>query len=172
MIDILTTKLYIPKARHNLVPRTRLIKRLQTGTEHKLTLISAPPGFGKTTMLSEWILQSERCVTWVSLDEGDNDPVRFLSYFLTGDPPDPIACEALLGLARITYQWNDLESAQQYGQQCLQLTRRMEADCGSCSSGCGSSPRDLTLLRLFLRLPERAARQNHWYPCRIQQFRE
>jgi LuxR family maltose regulon positive regulatory protein len=46
---------------------------------------------------------------------------------LTGDPPDPIACEAYLGLARITYQWNDLDSAQQHGQQCLQLTRQMES---------------------------------------------
>jgi LuxR family transcriptional regulator, maltose regulon positive regulatory protein len=46
---------------------------------------------------------------------------------LTGDPPDPIACEAYLGLARIAYQWNDLDSAQQHGHQCLQLTRRMES---------------------------------------------
>jgi LuxR family transcriptional regulator, maltose regulon positive regulatory protein len=46
---------------------------------------------------------------------------------LSGDPPDPIACEAFLGLARISYQWNDLDTAQQYGQQCLQLTRQMES---------------------------------------------
>ncbi len=46
---------------------------------------------------------------------------------LAGDPPDPIACEAYLGLARITYQWNDLDTAQQHGQQCLQLTRQMES---------------------------------------------
>ena len=54
---------------------------------------------------------------------------------LTGDPPDPIACEAFLGLARISYQWNDLDTAEEYGQQCLQQTRRMEsvetfASCG------------------------------------------
>src|SRR6185312_7177300 len=46
---------------------------------------------------------------------------------LAGDPPDPIACEAYLGLARICYEWNDLESAQQHGQQCLRLTRQMES---------------------------------------------
>src|SRR5581483_7548877 len=46
---------------------------------------------------------------------------------LTGDPPQPIACEAYLGLARICYQWNDLDAAQQYGQHCLQLTRQMES---------------------------------------------
>jgi LuxR family maltose regulon positive regulatory protein len=47
-----------------------------------MTLITAPAGYGKTTMLSEWIPQSERCVTWVSLDDGDNDPVRFWAYFI------------------------------------------------------------------------------------------
>ena len=46
---------------------------------------------------------------------------------LAGDPPRPIACEAHLGLARISYQWNDLDAAQQHGQQCLQLTRQMES---------------------------------------------
>jgi LuxR family maltose regulon positive regulatory protein len=46
---------------------------------------------------------------------------------LAGDPPDPIACEAYLGLARITYQWNDLDTAEQHGQQCLHLTRQMES---------------------------------------------
>jgi len=59
-----------------------LIEQLNEGLHRKLTLISAPVGYGKTTMLSEWIPQSERCVTWVSLDDGDNDPVRFWSYFI------------------------------------------------------------------------------------------
>jgi LuxR family maltose regulon positive regulatory protein len=81
---ILATKLYIPPPRPQLVPRPRLIERLNEGLSsgRKLTLISAPVGYGKTTMLSEWIPQSERCVTWVSLDEGDNDPVRFWGYFI------------------------------------------------------------------------------------------
>ena len=53
------------------------------GLEKKLTLIAAPAGFGKTTLLSEWIPQSPRCVTWLSLDEADNDSTRFWAYFIT-----------------------------------------------------------------------------------------
>jgi LuxR family transcriptional regulator, maltose regulon positive regulatory protein len=83
MSDILTTKLYIPRTRPNLVLRPRLTKKLLTGMDRKLTLICAPAGFGKTTVLSEWIPQSDRCVTWVSLDEGDNDPARFWVYFVS-----------------------------------------------------------------------------------------
>src|SRR3990172_2566508 len=79
---ILATKLYIPPPRPKVVLRPRLIERLNEGLHRKLTLISAPVGYGKTTMLSEWIPQSERCVTWVSLDDGDNDPVRFWAYFI------------------------------------------------------------------------------------------
>src|SRR5512147_3200847 len=76
---ILATKLYIPRPRPNVVHRLRLIERLNEGhpAGRKLTLISAPAGYGKTTLLSEWIPQSERCVTWVSLDDGDNDPLQF-----------------------------------------------------------------------------------------------
>ena len=81
---LLTTKLYIPPVRLGLVSRPRLVERLNRGLGCKLTLISAPAGFGKTTLLSEWISQSQRCVCWVSLDEGDNDPTRFWSYFITG----------------------------------------------------------------------------------------
>src|SRR3990172_12725519 len=80
--SILATKLYIPPPRPKVVPRPRQIERLNDGLHRKLTLISAPVGYGKTTMLSEWIPQSERCVTWVSLDDGDNDPVRFWAYFI------------------------------------------------------------------------------------------
>src|SRR6266540_4001935 len=80
---LLTTKLYLPPARSHLVPRPRLIERLNAGLTRRLTLISAPAGFGKTTMLSAWIPQSARCVAWVSLDEGDNDPTRFWSYFIS-----------------------------------------------------------------------------------------
>ena len=82
--QLLTTKLYLPPVRANLVVRPRLTQRLDEGLTHKLTLISAPAGFGKTTLLSEWIPHSEWCVTWVSLDEGDNDPTRFWSYFIAG----------------------------------------------------------------------------------------
>jgi LuxR family maltose regulon positive regulatory protein len=81
---ILATKLYIPRPRPNVVHRSRLIERLEEErpSGRKLTLISAPAGYGKTTLLSEWIPQSERCVTWVSLDDGDNDPLRFWAYFI------------------------------------------------------------------------------------------
>jgi len=81
-IPILATKLYIPPARPRVVLRSRLIERLNEGLHGKLTLISAPAGYGKTTLLSEWIPQSKRCVTWVSLDDGDNDPLRFWAYFI------------------------------------------------------------------------------------------
>jgi len=60
-----------------------LTERLNTGLDKKLTLIAAPAGFGKTTLLSEWIPQSPRCVTWFSLDEGDNDLTKFWAYFIS-----------------------------------------------------------------------------------------
>lgn len=79
---ILATKLYIPPLRSKVVRRRRLIERLNEGLHGKLTLISAPAGFGKTTLISEWIAQSERPTAWLSLDEGDNDPARFLAYLI------------------------------------------------------------------------------------------
>lgn len=91
--SILVTKFFVPPSRSKLVPRPRLIERLDKSLHHKLTLISAPAGFGKTTLVTEW-LDSLRLdaktvkndgnrIGWVSLDEGDNDPVRFLTYFIT-----------------------------------------------------------------------------------------
>ena len=80
--SLLTTKLYIPPPRPNLVPRPRLIERLNAGLHGKLTLISAPAGFGKTTLLSEWVASCKCPVAWLSLDEGDNDPARFWAYFV------------------------------------------------------------------------------------------
>ena len=99
---ILATKLYIPPLRPNLVLRPRLIERLNAGLHRKLTLISAPAGFGKTTLVSAWIHQNAELgmrnaeyqntpysafrtpnsVAWLSLDEGDNDPARFLAYLV------------------------------------------------------------------------------------------
>jgi LuxR family maltose regulon positive regulatory protein len=79
---LLTTKLYIPPIQPELEPRPRLVERLQEGLHRKLTLISAPAGFGKTTLLSEWAAQLKRPIAWLSLDEGDNDPVRFLAYLV------------------------------------------------------------------------------------------
>jgi LuxR family maltose regulon positive regulatory protein len=83
MNELLSTKLFIPRPRTNLVPRPRLVEYLNAGLDKELTLISAPAGFGKTTLLSEWIPQSPRCVTWLSLDEGDNDSTRFWAYFIS-----------------------------------------------------------------------------------------
>jgi len=79
---ILATKLYIPAPRPKVVLRPRLIERLNEGLHRKLTLISAPAGFGKTTLVSEWVAGCERPVAWLSLDEGDNDSTRFLVYLV------------------------------------------------------------------------------------------
>src|SRR5579863_5838771 len=77
---MLATKLYIPPLRPDVVSRTRLIKRLNEGLNRKLILISAPAGFGKTTLVSEWLANCGRPAAWLSLDEEDNDPTRFLTY--------------------------------------------------------------------------------------------
>ncbi len=85
---VLATKLFIPPVRPELVPRARLVERLNTGMARKLTIVSAPAGYGKTTLLNEWIHQGGTGTTptlpvaWLSLDEGDNDPSRFLAYLI------------------------------------------------------------------------------------------
>ena len=79
---LLLTKLYVPLPRPNSVHRPRLIERLNEGMHCKLTLISAPAGFGKTTLVSEWVADCERQIAWLSLDKGDNDPQRFLTYLV------------------------------------------------------------------------------------------
>jgi transcriptional regulator with XRE-family HTH domain len=83
---LLTTKLTIPQARPVLVPRPRLTDRLHAGLQGPLTLVAAPAGYGKTTLLSAWRATpagSAVPLAWVSLGAGDNDPVRFWSYILT-----------------------------------------------------------------------------------------
>ncbi len=86
---LLTTKLYIPPPRANLVSRPRLVQRMDEGLRlrHKLTLVSAPAGFGKTTLITEWILGSPREIAWLSVDEGDNDPVQLLHYLIAALQP-------------------------------------------------------------------------------------
>jgi LuxR family transcriptional regulator, maltose regulon positive regulatory protein len=84
--SLVFTKLRPSQARPNLVARPQLTARLEREAGRKLTLISAPAGFGKTTLLVEWLKGREdgdRSVAWVSLDEGDSDPVRFLSYLVS-----------------------------------------------------------------------------------------
>ncbi len=83
---ILATKLYIPPPRAKIVLRPRLIERLNeclsSSRTPGVTLISAAAGFGKTTLVSEWVAGCGSPVAWLSLDEGDNDPVRFISYLV------------------------------------------------------------------------------------------
>jgi LuxR family maltose regulon positive regulatory protein len=81
-VPILKTKLNIPQMQPRIVSRPRLSSILNEGLSCKLTLISAPAGFGKTTALLEWIEHQERPVGWISLDEDDNDLIRFLTYFI------------------------------------------------------------------------------------------
>jgi len=90
--SILVTKLFIPATRPELVTRPRLIERLDDGLNRKLALVSAPAGFGKTTLVSEWVgnlglvsankYRGIYKTAWLSLDEGDNDLARFLVYLI------------------------------------------------------------------------------------------
>jgi LuxR family maltose regulon positive regulatory protein len=81
---LLTTKLYIPPVRPDLVSRPRLLRWLNKGLRQgrRLSLVSAPAGYGKTTLLSEWAATCGRLVAWLALDSGDNDPARFLAYLI------------------------------------------------------------------------------------------
>jgi LuxR family maltose regulon positive regulatory protein len=79
---LLSTKLYIPPPRPDLVARPRLIERLEAGTRGKLTLVSAPAGYGKSTLVSEWIARSNVPTAWLSLDASDNDIAQFFSYLI------------------------------------------------------------------------------------------
>jgi len=79
---ILNTKLYIPPSRPYAVLRPRLSEQLTVGLQGKLTLISAPAGFGKTTLLSEWVAACEEPAAWLSLDEEHSDPTSFFVYFV------------------------------------------------------------------------------------------
>jgi LuxR family transcriptional regulator, maltose regulon positive regulatory protein len=79
---LLATKLYIPPPRQHVVRRSRLTERLNAGLHRKLTLISAPAGFGKSTLVSAWVTECGQPAAWLSLDAGDSDPVRFLTYLV------------------------------------------------------------------------------------------
>jgi LuxR family maltose regulon positive regulatory protein len=84
--NLLATKLFVPPARANLVVRQRLFERVEAGLQQKLTLVAAPAGFGKTTLLSAWRATAAGSALpfgWVSLDRADNDPLRFWSYVIT-----------------------------------------------------------------------------------------
>lgn len=78
--QVLATKLFAPPPRPELVPRPRLVERLNEASKVKLTLVSAPAGFGKTTLVSSWSAASTLPIAWLSLDEDDRDPLRFLQH--------------------------------------------------------------------------------------------
>src|SRR5579863_8395758 len=85
---LLETKFYVPRSRRDLVPRPRLAERLDRGSASKLMLVSAPAGFGKTTLLTEWLAAGpaapadQRLAAWLSLDRGDNDRASFWTYVI------------------------------------------------------------------------------------------
>jgi LuxR family transcriptional regulator, maltose regulon positive regulatory protein len=100
-IPLLLTKFHVPSVRSDLVQRDRLLERLNRGMEGKLILISAPAGSGKTTILSEWLRQTKFSSSWLSLDEGDNDPLRFWTYFVAAlQQSHPDIGEATLSMLR------------------------------------------------------------------------
>jgi LuxR family transcriptional regulator, maltose regulon positive regulatory protein len=99
----LATKLQMPHLRPRLVQRTHLIKHLQQGREAPLTLISAPAGCGKTTLLAQWLAQRGKNVAWLSLEPEDNEPVRFLSSVIAAlQTLDPHLGSSALALLHIT----------------------------------------------------------------------
>ena len=77
---LLATKLRVPRIRPGLVARPRLVERLEEASDRELVLVSAPAGFGKSTLLAEWVRATDRPVAWLSLDVDDNDPSRFWRY--------------------------------------------------------------------------------------------
>ncbi len=83
---LLSTKLHVPSPHRELVSRSRLFDRLDVGLRRRLTLVSAPAGFGKTTLLAEWVARCQRAVAWLSLDRADNDLTRFLDYLFASLP--------------------------------------------------------------------------------------
>ncbi len=97
---ILATKLYVPPPQPRAVPRPRLIERLDESLHSRLILVSAPAGSGKTTLVGEWIAGGERPAAWLSLDEEDNDPNRFLAYLIAAVQTVADVGEGLLDMLR------------------------------------------------------------------------
>lgn len=80
--SLLRTKLFVPPVRAKRVGRPRLTDKLNGGLDKSLILVSAPPGYGKTTLVSSWLREIGVPSTWLSLDEDDNEPRRFLQYLV------------------------------------------------------------------------------------------
>jgi LuxR family maltose regulon positive regulatory protein len=96
-VPLLSTKLYAPPPRRELVPRRRLLRRLDEGLQPgiRLVLVSAPAGYGKTTLVSSWLREIGLDAAWLSLDEGNDNPVRFLQYFCA-------ALQSIVSAAQVT----------------------------------------------------------------------
>ena len=110
---LLATKLHIPATRPGFVTRPRLVTQLDEGLARTLILVCAPAGFGKTALLADWSHRSGRSVTWLSLDSGDNDPVRLWRHVIAAfdrirpgtarriepmlGPPSPSSFDGLVG---------------------------------------------------------------------------
>src|ERR1700752_1990727 len=82
-IPFMVSKFFIPLPRPKAVIRQRLIERLNEGFHRKMTLISAPAGYGKTTLVCEWLAGCGRPAAWLSLERGDNELTRFLTYMIS-----------------------------------------------------------------------------------------
>jgi LuxR family transcriptional regulator, maltose regulon positive regulatory protein len=96
---LLATKLHLPRRRPGFVPRPRLADRLDEGLARGLVLVCAPAGYGKTAVLADWARRSGGPVALLSLDAGDNDPVRFWRYFVAAvGPARPGVAERVLPL--------------------------------------------------------------------------
>lgn len=124
-IPILATKLYLPSSPPNCIVRARLHDKLHMTLHRTLTLVSAPAGFGKTTLISSWVAQCSNPIAWLSIDERDNDLTRFLRYLIQAlqtvmpevgenaqallQAPQPHATELIL-----THLLNDLMAAPQH----------------------------------------------------------
>ncbi len=133
---MLLTKLHIPHAGNNVVHRPELFEKLNSGLSRKLILVSAPAGYGKTTLISDWISQNKITAAWLSLDYGDNDPAVFLSYVISGiqsiHHEYRTKCSSTFKLTRITicrinYQSVNQRSTQHQSKHCTG-TRRFSYD--------------------------------------------
>ncbi|MCA9956139.1 MAG: AAA family ATPase, partial [Anaerolineales bacterium] len=125
MSTLLQTKLYIPPTRSTIVPRSRLIEQLTRGLNGKLTLLSAPAGFGKTTLITAWLSQLELPIAWVSLDEDDSDPQQFFSYIAAALHPFIANRQTLVNL---------LQASQP--QPAKALATALVNDCTAVSTPC------------------------------------
>jgi LuxR family maltose regulon positive regulatory protein len=122
---LLQTKFFIPPTRYNSVARKRLLDKLSEGLPGKLTLASAPAGFGKTTVITEWLSQIDRHVAWVSLDEDDSDPQQFFKYIAAAIRPFAANLQTLSNL---------LQSSQP--QPAKALATALVNDCTAVSTPC------------------------------------